>query len=135
MNVDAKLTKRETEMAELFAWGATKKDIANRLIVSIRTVENTARNIFQKTGVTKINELSAWWFCTKFNISFELSPLKRKIVSAVLFLLLLPQIYGNSDDTMIRQIRTRTTKTARARRSGRKNENEFNIEFYEQNFS
>lgn len=29
-----KLTKRESEIAELFAWGATKKDIANRLYIS-----------------------------------------------------------------------------------------------------
>ena len=28
-----KLTKRESEIAELFAWGATKKDIANRLYI------------------------------------------------------------------------------------------------------
>ena len=32
-----KLTKRESEIAELFAWGATKKDIANRLYISERT--------------------------------------------------------------------------------------------------
>ena len=45
-----KLTKRESEIAELFAWGASKKDIANRLFISERTVENHARNIFIKTA-------------------------------------------------------------------------------------
>ena len=75
------LTKRETEIAELLAWGATKKDVANRLFVSERTVENHTRNIYEKTGVTKINELSAWWFCTTFNISFDLSPLKRSAIA------------------------------------------------------
>ena len=75
------LTKREAEIAELLAWGATKKDVANRLFVSERTVENHTRNIYEKTGVTKINELSAWWFCTTFNISFDLSPLKRSAIA------------------------------------------------------
>lgn len=66
------LTKRESEIAELFAWGASKKDIANRLFVSERTVENHTRNIYEKTGCSKVNELSAWWFCTTFHISFDL---------------------------------------------------------------
>lgn len=51
------LTKRETEIAELLAWGATKKDVANRLFVSERTVENHTRNIFEKVGVTKVTRI------------------------------------------------------------------------------
>ena len=38
MNEFAELTKRESEIAELFAWGASKKDIATRLYISERTV-------------------------------------------------------------------------------------------------
>ena len=128
MNPNAKLTKRETEICELIAWGATKKDVANRCFISIRTVENTVRNIFSKIGVTKVNELSAWWFCTKFNISMELSPLKRRIISACLLLMLIPQIYANSDD-MIRHTRTRTSRISITRncRIRRKNETELQI--------
>lgn len=50
---DANLTKRESEIAELFAWGASKKDVANRLNISERTVENHARNIYAKIGIQK----------------------------------------------------------------------------------
>lgn len=87
MNPNAKLTKRETEVCELIAWGATKKDVANRCFISIRTVENTVRNIFNKIGVTKVNELSAWWFCVQFNISFDLSPLKKTAIATLLLIL------------------------------------------------
>lgn len=64
----ATLTKRESEVAELIAWGATKKEVANKLHVSERTIENHARSIYEKTGVTKSNELSAWWFCKTYQI-------------------------------------------------------------------
>ncbi len=112
------LTKREAEIAELLAWGATKKDVANRLFVSERTVENHTRNIYEKTGVTKINELSAWWFCTTFNISFDLSPLKRSAIATCLLLLVLFQMVTNGE-SIIRASRsartTRTTNVARRR--------------------
>jgi DNA-binding CsgD family transcriptional regulator len=78
------LTRRESEVAELFAWGASKKEVAERLYISERTVENHARTIYDKTGCSKVNELSAWWFCTHFNISFDFSPLKR-VISIIIF--------------------------------------------------
>ena len=109
----AELTKRESEIAELFAWGASKKDIANRLYISERTVENHTRNIYDKTGCSKVNELSAWWFCTKFHISFDLSPLKRKTISMMLIALMIPQIM-NYDNKMIR-VRNNTCRVVRVR--------------------
>lgn len=118
----ANLTKRESEIAELFAWGASKKDIANRLFISERTVENHARNIYDKTGCSKVNELSAWWFCTKFHISFDLSPLKRKTVSIILLVLMIPQIL-NYDNNMIR-VRNNSCRVVRVR-ARRKSENDF----------
>lgn len=110
------LTKREAQIAELFAWGATKKDVAHRLFISERTVENHARNIYEKTGVSKINELSAWWFCTNFGISFDLSPLKRKSIALALLALLLPTTIMSNYYNATRCCRTRTTVVRRARR-------------------
>lgn len=84
------LTPREKEVAELLAWGATKKEAAENLFLSTFTIDNHLRKIFDKTGCNKVNELSAWWFCTRFKISFDLSPLKRSIMAGALILALIP---------------------------------------------
>ena len=115
----AELTKRESEIAELFAWGASKKDIANRLYISERTVENHARNIYSKIGCQKVNELCAWWFCTTFHISFDLSPLTRKMVTIVCLCLMIPSILNLDDNNQMVRVRTTrvtTTRTVRSRR-------------------
>lgn len=39
MKLHALLSKRETQVAELLAWGASKKEVASKLFVSTRTVE------------------------------------------------------------------------------------------------
>lgn len=96
INKIATLTKRESQIAELFAWGATKKDVANILIISVRTVENTARKIYEKTGITKVNELSALWFCAKFNISMELSPLTRQLYSSDMIFIIAIFLHDNN---------------------------------------
>lgn len=126
MNELAKLTKRESEIAELFAWGAAKKDIANRLYISERTVENHTRSIYVKVGVTKVNELSAWWFCTKFKISFDLSPLKRGVI-AMFFLsaISFAEIYAQDSSTLYN--RPLKTRTQRAKQGRRRNEVDFDL--------
>ena len=73
------LTGRESQVAERIAWGASQKEVADDLGISRYTVDNTLRKIYQKLHIGKMNELSAWWFCTTFGISFALSPLKRAI--------------------------------------------------------
>lgn len=127
MNRAVELTKRESEIAEMFAWGASKKDIANRLYISERTVENHARNIYDKTGCSKVNELSAWWFCTTFHISFDLSPLKRKMMALFLLCLLSPQIVSADNDNVFTRARTRTTRVCRTR--ARRKSDEFTLDF------
>ena len=51
------LTKREQQVAELLAWGASKKEIPDLLRklyggreISVHTVENIARNIYKEQG-------------------------------------------------------------------------------------
>lgn len=116
------LTKRESEIAELFAWGASKKDVAKRLFISERTVENHTRNIYEKTGCSKVNELSAWWFCKTFHISFELSPFKRNAITMVMIMLMIPQIMDF--DNMAIRTRTNSCRVVHVVRARRKSGND-----------
>lgn len=82
-----KLGQRELQVVQFVAWGASQKEIADELGISYRTVDNTVRHAKEKLGLQKNTELAAWWFCTTFGISFQLSPLRRKILAVCLALL------------------------------------------------
>jgi DNA-binding CsgD family transcriptional regulator len=56
------LTARETETAALAARGRTNREIADRLVVSIRTVESHLGRAYRKLGVTSRQDLRAAWF-------------------------------------------------------------------------
>lgn len=86
MKREVDLTSRESQIAERIAWGASGKEVAFDLHISPKTVDNTLRRIYNKIGCGKINELSAWWFCTHFDISFDLSPMARSIIASFLLL-------------------------------------------------
>lgn len=54
------LTDREVEVLHLLAEGMTNKDIAQTLVISVRTVEAHLRNIFSKLGVESRTEAALW---------------------------------------------------------------------------
>jgi DNA-binding CsgD family transcriptional regulator len=51
------LTPRELEIATMAARGLSSKEIAGRLVVSVRTVDNTLRQVYAKLAVNKRAEL------------------------------------------------------------------------------
>jgi DNA-binding CsgD family transcriptional regulator len=55
----AALSRREREVAELVARGATNQSIADTLFLSVKTVESHLRNIFAKVGVSSRDALAA----------------------------------------------------------------------------
>lgn len=119
LNLLAQLTRRETEIAELLAWGAAKKEVADRLSISPRTVENTARNIYAKIGIQKATELCVYWFCAKCGVSPDKDPLKRAIIALFFLLLYLPpNLQPAHNDDQARPARTVrvASRTARGRR-------------------
>ena len=54
----AALTSRELEVARLVAAGLSNKDVADRLVVSERTVDNHVYRIFRKLGIRSRDEIS-----------------------------------------------------------------------------
>jgi DNA-binding NarL/FixJ family response regulator len=54
------LSERETEVLSLLAQGLTNKDIAQTLVLSVRTVEAHLRNIYGKLGVHSRTEAALW---------------------------------------------------------------------------
>ena len=53
------LTRREREVALLAARGLPSKEIADRLVLSVRTVDNHLQNAYAKLGVTRREQLAA----------------------------------------------------------------------------
>ncbi len=54
------LTRREAEVAALAARGLTNRDIAARLLLSVRTVEVHVDHILTKLGFRTRTQLAAW---------------------------------------------------------------------------
>jgi DNA-binding CsgD family transcriptional regulator len=54
------LTKREREIAELISAGLTNRAIADRLVLSERTIESHVRSTLAKLQLTNRTELAAW---------------------------------------------------------------------------
>ena len=126
----ALLTQRETEVAELLAWGASKKEIPDLLSVqdgkspiSVHTVENITTSIYTKLQIQKVSELCTIYFCTRFGISMDLSPIKRKIMAIIMLILMIPEIASASSD-IIRPQRTSRTIT-RVQSTSRKTSKEY----------
>ena len=127
MNPQARLTNRENQVAELSAWGACKKEIAIHLFISIRTVENHFRNIYEKSGCSKANELSAWWFCTRFRIPMSLSPLARKIAASIILAVYIQGAAAGFTDHL--RVRSNTARIAVRSAQWRRNENNYQTSF------
>ena len=52
------LTPREREIALLAAAGTSSSEIADRLVLSVRTVDNHLQNAYRKLGVSRRQDLS-----------------------------------------------------------------------------
>jgi DNA-binding NarL/FixJ family response regulator len=56
---DDRLTKRELEVLEMMAEGATNPEIAERLVITVSTVKTHVRNILRKLHVRNRTEAVA----------------------------------------------------------------------------
>ena len=58
--VDAVLTKREIEVAELIARGLTNTQIAKQLVIGERTVDTHVENVLHKLDFASRSQVAAW---------------------------------------------------------------------------
>ena len=56
----AGLTTREREVAVLIAHGLTNRQIAERLVIALRTADNHVQHIFDKLGLSSRAQVAAW---------------------------------------------------------------------------
>lgn len=115
MNENAVLTPREWQVASLLAWGAIKKEIADELCVSVHTIENHVRNIYEKTEVKNSSQFSAWYFCKKYDIDMALSPIRNIMAVLLLVVYLSGDVFKSHDNFVRYRNRTRITMVTRRR--------------------
>lgn len=124
------LPTAEREVAHLYAWGLTVKEIAVKRSKSVSTVKNQLFNVFAKADIHKDTELTAWYFCTRFKISLDYSPIHRAITSICLLMLLaLGSVNNDNPFVRVRTVNAGASRTVRARTGrGRKNESDYEYE-------
>ena len=113
MNLQAQLTKRQEQVAgRIVVFGEAKKQVADKLDISTKTVENTVDSIYKRLQVNSIGQLCTWWYATKLNIPLD------KIYSTALslfFICLVCVNEINTDDTAVR-VRSRTCRVKTGKR-------------------
>lgn len=121
-----KLSRREKDVLELVFLGLSDKEIPEYIHggrggkLSVYTVRNIITRIKAKLEVQHRTELSLWWAITKYNISVDWTPLRRRICAMMMLVLLVPQIVIHQED-MIRTRRSgETGRTMPSRARGRR---------------
>lgn len=68
LNMDASLTARQEEVAYMVGFGLSRKEVAAKLGVSYKTVDNEVQQVYARIGASKVTELTIFCFCRKFKI-------------------------------------------------------------------
>lgn len=90
-------TRRELEVMELNSQGKAQKEIGYNLGIAASTVNNHMRAIFHKTGLSKALEIAKLWYHMAGVTEEDLKELRTRVLSAMFFAILTPQIFGDFD--------------------------------------
>lgn len=81
MKLNAKLSKRESQIAELLAWGASKKEVADKLFVSTRTIEKHSPEHLRQDRHPKGYGIVRLVVLHKVRCTRQLRPIKTRLHS------------------------------------------------------
>ena len=104
MDLNAHLSKTETEIVRLLAIGKSSKEVADLRCISEVTVQNHRANIYRKVGVQKATELCVWWFCRTFSISLD-KVLRDQMIALVMLCSFCVYEFNNDDQDLTRSRR------------------------------
>lgn len=104
------LTPAEFEIAQRIALGQSKKEVAYSTNRSVYTVETTMKNIYEKLGFNKISDLVLWYCGQTFNISIQITEMKRKVFAACFLLLFIFDVALATDTELYRARRSRSRR-------------------------
>jgi DNA-binding CsgD family transcriptional regulator len=111
------LPPAERMVADLYATGHTKKEIAMARNRTFRTIDNQVRRLFEKTQVRKDTEFSTWYFVTRFNIPTNNLPIHKTIITFFFLLLMSLSTITEGGLLSARMNRVRTTRIEIIRRT------------------
>lgn len=74
MNLQAQLSPRETEVAEIMAFTKSKSDAADKLCISEGTLSAHTYRIYEKLEINSKSELVIWWMVVKMRIEKNVIP-------------------------------------------------------------
>ena len=115
MKLDAKLGKRQMEVAECIGFGYSIKETADMLGMSTETVKSTLKAVYAKIGIQKATELSKFLFCRRFDIPLSICQPVRQIVASAFLILFVSTLFTHDDFCRYRRIH-RMERIARVRR-------------------
>lgn len=115
MNLDAKLGKRQMEVAEFIGFGYSIKETADQLNMSVETVKSTLKVVYAKIGIQKATELSKFVFCRRFDIPLSLCQPMRQAIASFLLVLFVGTLFTHDDFCRGRRIH-RIERVTRVRR-------------------
>ena len=102
------LSYREYDVARLIAWGASDKEVAEELNISLHTAHTHRRNILRKIDGHNTADITRFFLSREYNVRFGLNPRQiRHIAFGMLLLICLNEFF---DTELLRARRIRLPK-------------------------
>lgn len=100
-----RLSNREIQVAELIAWGASDKEVAEELYISVLTAHTHRSNILRKLNAHNAQDITRWYFQYKHQVFFGFNPRQIRHIAWVLLILIISMEVYDMDALRVRRVR------------------------------